>query len=381
MRGTIKLKLTMVFTTLIVIIAGLATYSAFSLGTLNAASSAMVEGPVRRLELALAANVAALDAIRAQKNALIAASPTDDEAFFKQSFAQIDIMMTSTRDGLAIASAEGKPYWQKILDLGSTFQQKTETLKSLETLGDHTAAVALSMGDLRALTGDLMTAVQSLIEIQHKGMEKTVSENADLYGTSKTMLVTASVLSGLLALAAAFWIISGIGNGLKKIQAVIGAVAIGDLHQQVEIRTNDEIKDLVDSVNVMTANLRSTAALADRIAIGDLSAEVNLLSDKDVLGIAIERMTTNLRVTATIADEIANGDLTVTPKPASDKDTLGIALRNMVERLRAVVGDALSASENVSAGSQQLSSGSEQLSQGATEQASSAEEASASMEE
>jgi methyl-accepting chemotaxis protein len=53
----------------------------------------------------------------------------------------------------------------------------------------------------------------------------------------------------------------------------------------------------------------------------------------------------------------------------------------MIERLRGVVADALSASDNVSAGSQELSASSEQVSQGATEQAASAEEASASMEE
>ncbi|TPP03688.1 HAMP domain-containing protein, partial [Rhizobium glycinendophyticum] len=353
MRGTIKLKLTIVFATLILIIAGLATYSAFSLATLNAASSAMVDGPVRRLELALTANVAALDAIRAQKNALIAESAADDEKYFSQSVEQIDTLMQSTRDGLAIASPEGKPYWQKILDLTAAFQEKTQTLKSMETTGNHTGAVTLSMGELRALTGDLVAAVQSLIEIQHKGMAKTIAENADLYGSSKTMLITASVLAAIIALAAALWIISGISTGLKKIQTVVGAVAIGDLSQQVEIKTNDEIKDLVDSVNAMTANLRSTAHLADMISIGDLSTEVKLLSEKDVLGLAIEKMTANLRNTATVADQIANGDLTVSPKPASDKDTLGIALRNMVERLRGVVSDALAASENVSAGSQQ----------------------------
>jgi methyl-accepting chemotaxis protein len=341
----------------------------------------MVDGPVRRLELALTANVAALDAIRAQKNALIADSVAEDEKYFDQSIEQIEALIKSTREGLAIASPEGKPYWQKILDLTAIFQEKTETLKSLEITGSHAEAVALSMGDLRTLTNDLMAAVRSLIEIQHKGMENTVNENAELYGLSKTMLITASGLAAIVAIAAALWIISGISQGLKKIQTVVGAVAIGDLHQQVEIKTNDEIKDLVDSVNVMTANLRSTAHLADMIAIGDLSTEIKLLSEKDVLGIAIEKMTANLRNTAIAADQIANGDLTISPKPASDKDTLGIALRNMVERLRGVVSDALAASENVSAGSQQLSSGSEQLSQGATEQASSAEEASASMEE
>jgi methyl-accepting chemotaxis protein len=92
-------------------------------------------------------------------------------------------------------------------------------------------------------------------------------------------------------------------------------------------------------------------------------------------------MTGNLRNTASIADRIADGDLTVMPKPLSDRDTLGLALERMVERLRGIVADALSASDNVSSGSQELSASSEQLSQGATEQASSAEEASASMEE
>jgi methyl-accepting chemotaxis protein len=81
--------------------------------------------------------------------------------------------------------------------------------------------------------------------------------------------------------------------------------------------------------------------------------------------------------------EVAEGDLTKTAE-ITTHDEVGDLLghvNSMIERLRGVVGDALSAADNVSSGSQQLSSGSEQLSQGATEQASSAEEASASMEE
>jgi methyl-accepting chemotaxis protein len=80
---------------------------------------------------------------------------------------------------------------------------------------------------------------------------------------------------------------------------------------------------------------------------------------------------------------VAEGDLTNTVA-ITTKDEIGDLLTHvnvMIERLRGVVGDAISASENVSAGSQELSAASEQVSQGATEQASSAEEASASMEE
>ncbi|MGA0604354.1 methyl-accepting chemotaxis protein, partial [Caulobacter sp. KR2-114] len=81
--------------------------------------------------------------------------------------------------------------------------------------------------------------------------------------------------------------------------------------------------------------------------------------------------------------KVAEGDLTSTVQ-ATSNDEIGDLLSHvgeMVERLRGVVGDAMSASENVSSGSQELSATSEQVSQGATEQASAAEEASASMEE
>jgi methyl-accepting chemotaxis protein len=84
-----------------------------------------------------------------------------------------------------------------------------------------------------------------------------------------------------------------------------------------------------------------------------------------------------------VVREVAEGDLTKTAE-IKNNDEIGELLGNvnvMIERLRGVVGDALSASDNVSAGSQELSASSEQVSQGATEQAASAEEASASMEQ
>jgi len=80
---------------------------------------------------------------------------------------------------------------------------------------------------------------------------------------------------------------------------------------------------------------------------------------------------------------VAEGDLTKTAE-ITTQDEIGDLLghvNTMIERLRNVVGDAVSASEQVAAGSQELASAADQVSQGATEQAASAEEASASMEE
>ena len=84
--------------------------------------------------------------------------------------------------------------------------------------------------------------------------------------------------------------------------------------------------------------------------------------------------------------EMAQGDLRndipqVYLKRSDEIGDLAKALDNFSRDLRRIVGDILTASDQVSSGSEQMSSTAQQLSQGATEQAASAEEVSASVEE
>jgi methyl-accepting chemotaxis protein len=276
------------------------------------------------------------------------------------------------------------------------------------------------MGKSNAAVAQMKKTLNDINDVTDKVLSKVDSDTNNQYDTARNILIGAALLILILSTATAVWIARSISMGLRKISKLANAVALGDLNQKVEVTTNDEIKDLVETVNVMTENLRATAAIADKVGFGDLSVQPKPLSDKDTLGLALERMVVNLRATAALADKvgygdlsvqpkplsdqdvlsqalermvinlretaalsdkIADGDLTVKPKPLSDKDTLGLALERMVERLRNVVGNALVAADSVSSGSQELSATSEQISQGATEQASAAEQASASMEE
>ena len=133
----------------------------------------------------------------------------------------------------------------------------------------------------------------------------------------------------------------------------------------------------------ISRGLRKAVDLADAVAIGDLTKSSGIRSTDEIgdLGLALNGMIANLKATASVADAIASGDLTVEAKPLSDKDVLGLSLQRMLGKLRQVVGEATAAATGVSTGSVQLSASAEQLSQGATEQASSTEEASASMEQ
>src|SRR5262249_6213003 len=154
-------------------------------------------------------------------------------------------------------------------------------------------------------------------------LEQAKHDAAADYEAARFWLLSMVVGALLIATATAVWLALSISRGLARAGALAEAVAIGDLSQEIKAGSNDRIKDLIDSLNTMTSNLR---------------------------------------ITAGVADTIARGDLTVQVKRFSDKDTLGISLERMVEKLREVVSEALSAADNVSSGSQELSSSAEELS-------------------
>lgn len=126
---------------------------------------------------------------------------------------------------------------------------------------------------------------------------------------------------------------------------------------------------------------RERAEMVGQFARGDLTVNMKMLSDKDVLGQSLCLMVEAARERAEMVGQIANGDLTVKMKMLSDRDILGRSLSRMVQRLCNIVAETMTAADNVAISSQEMTSSLEGISQGASEQAASAEEVSASMEQ
>lgn len=381
MRFTIKLKLTLVFAFLTLVLAGTAGFGILSLSSMKDGMDEVVDVTAARLDDIHELNDVTLGVVDAQKNTILATTPQDAQRFIEQSKDGHEELQKHLSELSATATPATRAYWDALKSASDKFIAGDTHLLDLIASGNKDAAIAFSAGEGHALAKALTDKLDEGVEVYRGYLHEAKVKSDSDYELTRLELIAVAIIAAVVAIGSAIWIAVGINSGLQKVIGVAKAVAIGDLDQQVKVKTNDEIKDLVDTVNAMTASLRDTAGMADRIAMGDLSVTAKPLSDKDVLGLAMKRMVTNLRATADVADRIADGDLMATPKPMSDKDMLGLALVRMVQRLRGVVADALAAADNVSVGSQELSSSSEQLSQGATEQAAAAEEASASMEE
>ncbi|WP_128923947.1 methyl-accepting chemotaxis protein [Bradyrhizobium guangxiense] len=339
MRFTVKAKLASAFGVVILlfIIAGVVSYT--KLSDMAATAESMVLR-AKRMEKAAEVEKIIWQQLRAEKNAILG-TPAEADEFAAQAV-KLREEATKIRDEVyALASEGGK----KLLDnfAGAYARMNAyqeETIRLAKT--DKAKATERSMGDGRKVVADATEAMSAYVVNTKRQMAEQAAQSQEDSRRAQLILIVLVVVSLVVAAVGAVWISINISRSLARAVDLADAVAIGDLSHKIDASSNDEIGDLVKSLNAMTANLNATAA---------------------------------------VANEIAQGNLTVEAKPLSDKDTLGLALERMVEKLRQIVSEALTAAQNVSAGSQELSASAEQLSQGATEQASSAEEASSSMEE
>ena len=342
MRVTMKLKLGLAFAAVIALSAITAWLGIVNLASINASLHQVVQGPAQRVIQSQELSEQLLVIVRAEKNLSMSETKEQTDSF-EAELARLrpDFLSRLEREE-ATASEEGRPLWAAARGLSEQYLSAQDKIIDAVNHDARPQARELSLGATRQMVTDARSALQKVVDLNRRRLTDAEGEAQKEYESARLLLILAVTVSTLIAIATSVWIALSISRGMTRAITLANAVAIGDLHQEVSVTSHDEIGDMVEALNRMTANLRATAE---------------------------------------VANAIAGGDLTTEAKPLSDKDTLGIALERMLEKLRTVVAEASGAADNVSTGSQELSSSSEELSQGATEQASAAEEASSSMEQ
>jgi methyl-accepting chemotaxis protein len=143
--------------------------------------------------------------------------------------------------------------------------------------------------------------------------------------------------------------------------------------------------------------LASLVRTSEALALGDVNQVINVKSNDEVgnLAAAYSRVIDYMKEMAKVTSSVADGDLAVEVKPRSDKDVLGHAHARLIARQRDFIGKSKTAAANVAEASRQLTRASEQTAQatqqitatiqsvarGASEQSSSLQQTAQSMEQ
>lgn len=160
--------------------------------------------------------------------------------------------------------------------------------------------------------------------------------------TMKVVVFIITLFSIIAAIAIMYRFARSITDPLKKVVQAADSVRDGDISVTLTNNREDEIGELIEAFIKMSENIQKKVELTEMIANNDLSADITL---------------------------------------ASEKDTLGIALQKMSKNLNRVLSGIRSSSNNVANNSSQVSDSSEALSDGAVRSAAAVEEISSSVTE
>jgi len=190
---------------------------------------------------------------------------------------------------------------------------------------------------LRATISKTEPEIEALVSVINLKGEESISR------TIRNIIVLIVIFLAL-TITILILILNNIQSALATAQKALKSVAHGDFSANVNIKTEDEIGELLKDIQLMINKLRKSALVAKEVAAGNLI----------------------------ILDSMDESEF---------EGELDEALILMVNRLKVTIEEITTASDNFASVSNQLSTASEQLSTGSNAQAASSEEISASIEE
>lgn len=211
-----------------------------------------------------------------------------------------------------------------------------ESISSMQT--EELTSIQNTMGEIGADETKASYVINALESSKKEGMAE-INQTANMSNYVSLALVGASILLNVIL---ALSLVRQIARSVRQLSEAAKRIALG--HTEIELikYANDEFGELVDEYTEVIENIKTQAA---------------------------------------IAEEVANGNLTVQVEPKSAEDMLGNALKKLVDDNLHALSNVSDAGSQVTISSSQVASASQALAQGSTEQASAIQQITASIDE
>lgn len=249
----------------------------------------------------------------------------------------ISSVPTADKNGQAQKSLENV---QQILENGTTAFKQIVTLVSQKK---YTQAMNIYQKSIKAVSDDVDEEVSSVSkyfndksEAGRKSVERRNEQSSVVLG-----IITVACMIFLLAIAATYT--RYITRPINALTERAERISKGDISgEKINATTNDELGKMINSFNEVVERMKREVKVANNVANGDLSMQIN---------------------------------------PQSQADELGHAFKLMVDSNNKTLGNIKESAYQVGAGAQQVAIASQSLAQGSTEQASAIEQVTSSISE
>jgi methyl-accepting chemotaxis protein len=343
MRFTVKAKLASAFGLIIILsmIAGGVAY--LKLTDMIVGSEALISR-ANRMQMGAQIEINLLLQVRAEKNAIIA--PENETDMFLADIPKFRAMNNKLKEEVyALASEGGKRLLEKFqVAYDKMNNEQDQTIKFIKT--DRPKAADRTVHEGRKAISEAIDAIDAYVVFTKKAMAEE-AENTRAEAAKGQMIVIALVVASLvIAVLAALWIAISISRSLSRAVGLAGAVANGDLTQTIPSASNDEIGDLIRSLNGMVEKLRQVVSealtAAQNVSAGsqELSSSAEQLSQgateqassAEEASSSMEEMASNVKQNA----DNANQTEKIAAQSAQDAEASGAAVGRAVDAMQTI---------------------------------------------
>lgn len=328
--------------------------------------------------------------LKQQRNKLVNETLDIDGPQIEQSLTQI--LVSAREDGDVDAA------YSASLATRSLLLARLYVLKFLNS-NQQSAADRVS-NEFSALSSELEKLDGQLQNSQRRALLKTAKEKLVTYSKAFNQVVTSINQRNVIINNTLDRIGPVVASSIKDINLNIKAKQ-DELGPRLQNdNTNAEIIVLIVSIvsllvgcmiaYIITRNTQAklggdpadVSDIVKRVSLGELDMT---MAKSDVpansLYAAVINMVEALNRQVLLTQKIASGDLSVSVQLSSDKDALGLALQNMLQNLNNLISEVRESSDNISSGSGQIADSSLAIAEGANQQKMSLETISASLVE
>jgi methyl-accepting chemotaxis protein len=211
---------------------------------------------------------------------------------------------------------------------------------------DKAKAAEHSVTEGAKATTETTNAANDYVVHVKKAMDEGAEQARQDGSRAQSMLLVLVMASLLIAIVAATWIALNISRGLARAVGLADAVAGGDLTQTLKATSNDEVGDLIASLNNTVERLRAvvtdTQMASQNMSAGsqELSASAEQLSQgateqasaSEEASASMEEMAANVKQNAGNASQTEK----IAHQSAQDAEASGVAVSRAVEAMQTI---------------------------------------------
>jgi methyl-accepting chemotaxis protein len=282
MQLTIKGKLTLAFSVLILLAGAIFYLGNSNASVLNDRLNYIVDVNAQRMNLANRMNEGIQYITKREKDIIL----TSDPELLQELSKEIDERNTLFDDRLEKLRNISDEKGLAILDdFSSTWTQYQNDLVKIRRLAvvinsdsAKTQAYEISRTTARTSAKAAADIMARIVTKNEKALAEAKAESEEVYADTKNNMIVLLSISILIAIGISYWIINSITQSIKEAKEAIKAIAEGDLSITIDTSRKDEIGELLSHLHNMAGKLKEVIGYITTASDNIASASMQMSS-------------------------------------------------------------------------------------------------------